>query len=161
MPTLARTSEQRQGPPLLRVRVPGASFRANVRVLRILATSLVLLAGLATWAVTLGSFPLSLGDVYGALVGSGSEETDFIVLDLRLPRILTAMLVGPMLAMSGAIFQGLVRNPLVSPDIIGINAGAAVAAVFCIVTGLSLSLVPPAAFVGALAAAAAVYLLSW
>ena len=161
MLTIAPTAEQPQRPPLLRVRIPGASFRVNIRVLGILAVTLFFLASLATWAVTLGSFPLSLSEVYGALVGSGTAETNFIVLDLRLPRILTAMLVGPMLAMSGAIFQGLVRNPLVSPDIIGINAGAAVAAVFWIVTGLSVTLLPPVAFVGALAAAAAVYLLSW
>ena len=111
--------------------------------------------------MTLGSFPLTLLEVYGAIIGAGADDTKFIVLDLRLPRVLTAMLVGPMLAMSEAIFLGLVRNPLVSPDIIRINARAAVVAVFWIVTGLSLALLPPVAFVGALGAATAVYLLSW
>ena len=153
------------GPPprprLVRVRMPGASFRVNLRVLGILAVALILLAALASWAVTLGSFPLSPGDVYRTLAASGTADPHFIVLDLRMPRILAAMLVGSMLAASGAIFQGLVRNPLVSPDVIGINAGAAVAAVFWIVTGLSPSLLPPVAFGGALGAAAAVYLLSW
>lgn len=66
-----------------------------------------------------------------------------------------------MLAMSGAIFQGLVRNPLVSPDVIGINAGASAAAVLWIVTGLPPALLPLAALGGALAAAAAIYLLTW
>ena len=147
--------------PVRFVRMGGAAFRVNMRVLRMSGIVLVLLVALATWAVTLGSYPLSLGEVYGAFTGSGAANTNFIVLDLRLPRVLTAMLVGPMLAMSGAIFQGLVRNPLVSPDIIGINAGAAVAAVFWIVTGLSLALLPPVAFLGAAGAAATVYLLSW
>jgi iron complex transport system permease protein len=80
---------------------------------------------------------------------------------LRLPRILTAALVGLLLAQSGAIFQGLVRNPLASPDLIGINAGASLATVFWIVTHRSPHLLPWVAFVGAMAAAGAVYGLSW
>ncbi len=77
-----------------------------------------------------------------------------VVRELRLPRVLTAAMVGACLAVSGAIFQGLVRNPLVSPDIIGVNAGAVVVAVFWIVSGLSYRLMPLAAFLGASVAAA-------
>ena len=142
-------------------RIGGAAFRVNLRTLRLIMLAGVLLVALLVWAMTLGSFPLSLGEVYGGVTGSGSEDALFIVRELRLPRALTAVIVGGMLAMSGAIFQGLVRNPLVSPDIIGINAGAAVAAVFWIVTGLPLAHLPPVAFIGALAAGGAVYLLSW
>lgn len=148
-------------PYIRAVRFGGLAFRFNMRVLGILGVTLLLLASLSAWALTLGSFPLSIPDVYAALIGSGSEDTHFIVFDLRLPRVLAAILVGPMLAMSGAIFQGLVQNPLVSPDIIGINAGAGLAAVFWIVTGRSLGLLPPVAFTGALAAAVAIYALSW
>lgn len=148
-------------PYIRAVRFGGLAFRFNMRVLGILGVTLLLMVSLSAWALTLGSFPLSIPDVYAALIGSGSEDTHFIVFDLRLPRVLAAILVGPMLAMSGAIFQGLVRNPLVSPDIIGINAGAGLAAVFWIVTGRPLGLLPPVAFTGALAAAVAIYALSW
>ena len=66
-----------------------------------------------------------------------------------------------LLAQSGAVFQGLVRNPLASPDIIGVNAGASLAAVFWIVARLPAGWLPVAAFAGALVAAAAIYILSW
>ena len=71
------------------------------------------------------------------------------------------MLVGCSLATSGAVFQGLVRNPLVSPDIIGINAGASLFAVYWIVTGQDANLLPALAFAGAVAAAALIYVLTW
>jgi iron complex transport system permease protein len=148
-------------PPVRLVRAGAIAFNVNVRVLAMAAIGLVAVMALGAWGLTLGSFELALGEVVGALAGSGSGSADFIVLDLRLPRVLAAVLVGPMLAMSGAIFQGLVRNPLVSPDIIGINAGASVAAVYWIVSGQPLSLLPVVAFAGALTAAAILYALSW
>jgi iron complex transport system permease protein len=136
-------------------------FLVNLRVVTLSLVAAGVLVGLTAWALTLGSFRLSLAEVAGALVGSGSSDAEFIVMTLRLPRVLVALLVGALLAMSGAVFQGLVRNPLVSPDIIGINAGAAVGAVFWIVTGRSPALIPLVALLGALAAAVAIYLLSW
>ncbi|MFW6174379.1 MAG: FecCD family ABC transporter permease [Chloroflexota bacterium] len=159
----AETSTPQQGarPPLRFVELGGVSFRVNLRVILMSCLALAALTALAGWALTLGSFPLSMGDVFRALTGSPTADSEFIILDLRLPRVLAAVLVGPMLAMSGAIFQGLVRNPLVSPDIIGINAGAAVAAVFWIVTNQPLAVLPLVAFAGALAAGIAVYVLSW
>jgi iron complex transport system permease protein len=71
--------------------------------------------------------------VVAALFGGGSEDSAFIVRTLRLPRGLAAVLVGAAFGVSGAIFQRLARNPLASPDIIGVTAGAATAAVFVIV----------------------------
>jgi iron complex transport system permease protein len=143
------------------LRTPFLALRINVRVLLLCLLALALLLVLATWAMTLGSFPIPFVDVAKAVAGSGPKEYDFIVRTLRLPRVLCAMLVGGALAMSGAIFQGLVRNPLVSPDIIGINAGAALFAVFWIVTGQDLTFLPLGAFAGALLAATAIYLLTW
>lgn len=149
-------------PPHVRfVRIGAIAFRVNLRVLAMVAVGLGALGTLAIWALMLGSMQLSPSEVIGALTGSGSPSSEFIVRDLRLPRVLVAVLVGALLAMSGAIFQGLVRNPLVSPDIIGINAGAALAAVFWIVTRRPLEVLPIVAFVGAVGAATAVYLLSW
>lgn len=150
-------------PPLRFIQVGGFAVRVNVRVLGMAGLAFAALVALGAWGMTLGSYDLSLGDVVRSLAGSSADAgmADFIVRDLRLPRVLAAMLVGSLLAMSGAIFQGLVRNPLVSPDIIGINSGAAFAAVFWIVTRQRLDLLPVVAFVGAVLAAAAVYLLSW
>ena len=75
--------------------------------------------------------------------------------------MLLAVLVGAALAVSGAIFQGLVRNPLVSPDIIGVNSGANLFVAFWLITGYSYAFVPWVAFLGASVAAIAVYSLSW
>jgi iron complex transport system permease protein len=114
-----------------------------------------------TWAMTLGSFPIPFVDVVRAVFGRGTEDHEFVVRTLRLPRVLCAVLIGACLAMSGAIFQGLVRNPLVSPDIIGIDTGATVFAVFWIVTRQPADLIPVAALSGAILTALLIYLLSW
>ena len=84
-------------------------------------------------SISVGDFPIPLRDVVPAILGAGSEDAEFIVRTLRLPRALTGVLVGVSVRLSGAIFQSLARNPLASPDIIGIDAGASAAAVFCIV----------------------------
>lgn len=112
------------------------------------------------WAMSLGSFPITFPDVVRAVAGDGASDQLFVVRTLRLPRVLTAMLLGMALAMSGAIFQGVVRNPLVSPDIIGINTGATAFAVFWIVTSGSATWLPVGAFAGAILTATANYLLA-
>lgn len=113
-------------------------------------------------SVTVGDFPIPLSDVVPAILGFGDPDSDFIVRTLRLPRALTAVLVGAAFGLSGAVFQSLARNPLASPDIIGVTAGASAAAVFVIVfVGGSHVVVAMAAFIGALATAALVYLLAF
>ena len=84
-------------------------------------------------SISVGDFPIPLSDVVPAILGTGTDDAEFIVRTLRLPRALTGVLVGVSFGLSGAIFQSLARNPLASPDIIGIDAGASAAAVFCIV----------------------------
>jgi len=137
------------------------SARVNVHVLIFAVITLAVLAILATWAMTLGSYRIPFADVGRALIGDGSPDQEFIVRTLRLPRVISAIFIGAALAMSGAIFQGLVRNALVSPDIIGIETGATLLAVFWIVTGQSSALLPLAAFFGAIITAVIIYLLSW
>ncbi|MGB3329666.1 MAG: iron ABC transporter permease [Thermomicrobiales bacterium] len=143
------------------IRTGPIALRVNMRVLGISLIVLALTATLAVFAMTRGSFPIPFLDVVGAIFGRGDEDQLFIVRTLRLPRVICAMLIGAALAVAGAVFQGLVRNPLVSPDIIGINTGASLVAVFWIVFGLSSTLLPLAAFLGALVAALLVYALSW
>jgi iron complex transport system permease protein len=130
-------------------------------------TVLALLAASAFVAFCLelarGEFALPLTDVAATLAGAGDQATEFIVLELRLPRALTALLTGLALGMAGAIFQDLARNPLVAPDVIGISSGASLAAISLIIFGEptgSLS-VPLAALAGAVAAGVALYALAW
>jgi iron complex transport system permease protein len=102
-------------------------------------------------AVRMGAVSLSTGTVFYAIAGHGDPTTITIVRELRLPRALQAALVGAALAVSGATFQALLRNPLAEPYILGVSSGAAAGAVLTVVTGWSLRFIwalPMAAFVG-------------
>jgi iron complex transport system permease protein len=141
--------------------------RASVRIdMRSLAAAgalgaATLLALLAS--VALGELPIAPVDVLAALVGAGDRATSFVVLDLRLPRALTALLAGAALGLAGAVFQSVTRNPLVAPDVVGVAGGASLAAVAVIVLGSAHgpAAVPLAALAGALASGAALYALAW
>ncbi|WP_166239106.1 FecCD family ABC transporter permease [Paenibacillus turpanensis] len=102
-------------------------------------------------------------DVLKVLFGGGNKADSLIILKFRLPRIATAALVGAALALSGAILQGIVRNPLASPDIIGVTGGASVAAVIFINLFQQASIVwlPPAAFAGAILVTGLIYFLAY
>jgi iron complex transport system permease protein len=137
------------------------SLRVHRRPLLVgLATALVALGG-ALVAIATGDYPLPLGDVIATLLGGGDAGSAFIVETLRLPRALTALLVGAALGVAGAIFQSLTRNPLGSPDVIGFTYGSATGA---LVVLLMLDGSSGAAAAGAVASgfatAAVVYALS-
>jgi iron-siderophore transport system permease protein len=164
-------------PTSLLDRTPGREYRATAaarltvaatrrrRRARSLAVSVALAAvGFALFCVSLsvGDFPIPLSEVLPAIFGQGGADSDFIVGTLRLPRALTAVLVGAAFGLSGAVFQAMARNPLASPDIIGISAGANAAAVFVIVmVGAGSAIVSLGAVAGALGSAAAIYFLAW
>lgn len=145
------------------VRSRAFSLRVDLRVLGVLAAlgAATLLA--FTLNIARGEFEIPAVDVLAALVGSGDDATSFIVRDLRLPRALTAVLAGAALGIAGAVFQDVARNPLVAPDVIGISAGASLAAIAVIVFGNTsgAASVPLAALGGALLAGAALYALAW
>ncbi len=108
-------------------------------------------------ACLLGSIPLSPAQVVAALFGFGSPGDRIVVLDIRLPRALAAFAVGGALGMSGAALQGLLRNPLAEPGVLGVSASAALGATFVIYYGWAGGAawaVPAAAVGGALAATA-------
>lgn len=117
-------------------------------------------------AMYLGDYPVPVSGIVQSLLspvtGLIDRGVDFIVLQVRLPRAVLALLSGASFALAGIIFQTLLRNPLASPDIIGISHGASASAVFCIIilgwTGLAVSL---GAFAGAILTALAIYLLAW
>ena len=109
-----------------------------------------------------GDFPIGLGDVLRTLAGLGEKTQEFIVLELRAPRIVVGLLVGLALGIAGALFQTFARNPLASPDVLGITQGASVGAVAAIVlTGGSAIGVPLAALAGALVTGALLFVLTW
>jgi iron complex transport system permease protein len=122
----------------------------------------VLTAALLLLALSVGTAVVSLPDVLSTLAGQGSRATDYIVLERRLPRALVAVLVGAAFGLSGAVLQSLLGNPLASPDVIGISAGAGAAAVTAIVVfGAAGPSVALAALLGALVTAALMYVLAW
>ena len=130
------------------------------------ATTLVLLAlalfALMLAAIGIGKYPLSLGDIAsavgGAIIGaSPPDQASIVLFSIRVPRILAAVLVGAALAAAGAAYQGLFRNPLVSPDILGVSAGSGLGAVLGIFLSLPVAGVQLFAFAGGLATVALVY----
>lgn len=113
-------------------------------------------------ALSLGNYTVSLGDIYSALVGQASDAVHTVVVQWRLPRVLSAAVFGAALGVSGAIFQSLTRNPLGSPDVIGFNMGSysgVLIAMLCGATGYLF--IATGALVGGLATALAVYLLAY
>lgn len=109
-----------------------------------------------------GKYPIALSDVLNALAGHGDDQVRMIVVEWRLPRVALAFLFGSALAMSGAIFQSLTRNPLGSPDIIGFSAGSYTGALVVILL-LSGGYYETAAgaLIGGIVTAMAVYLLAY
>ena len=124
----------------------------------------VLIGGLLA-AFTVGRYPVGLGDLMGVLAKALGHRVDIspaietVVLQVRGPRVLAAVLVGAALALAGTAFQGLFRNPLVSPDILGASSGAALGAVVGIYLSLGVFAIQAMAFLGGLVAVAAVYVI--
>lgn len=117
---------------------------------------------LAALSITQGDYDMGLDDVWAALTGQASPVLTHVVLELRLPRALTGLGVGVALALSGMLLQRLAHNPLVSPDIIGINAGASTAAVLTIVVfGGTALMIASGALFGAMVTAVLLYLLAY
>jgi iron complex transport system permease protein len=123
----------------------------------------VLIGGLLA-AFTVGRYPVGLGDLVGVLASKAlghrtdvSPAIESVILQVRGPRVLAAVLVGAALALAGTAFQGLFRNPLVSPDILGASSGAALGAVVGIYLSLGVLAIQSVAFVGGLVAVGAVY----
>jgi iron complex transport system permease protein len=147
--------------------------RIPVRAVAITFGLLGVVAALSVVALAVGKTsvidPRSLID---AILGSGTDAQVFAVQELRLPRVLAGVIIGFALGLSGAIFQSVARNGLVSPDIIGVNSGASFAALVVIVLGtqargqgdaleVPLAMIAPAALAGAFGAAIAVYVLGY
>lgn len=147
---------------VVRIRRETVSLRVAPRTLTVCAGLVVALIGLSIVTLTTGEFELSVGQVLQALVGQGKGGSEFIVNTLRMPRLLTAVLVGVALALSGAILQSLSGNSLGSPDIIGFTNGSATGALVAILAiGGGMVQIAMGALVGGIVAALAIYLLAF
>ncbi len=113
-------------------------------------------------SLALGAVDIPLVDVIKVLTGTGEKTDTQIILQSRLPRSIAAVLVGCNLAISGTLLQAVTRNPLADPGLIGVTAGAALAATIVLaVLPSSAILLPIVAFAGAMVAAVVVYVVSW
>ncbi|MBW4490694.1 MAG: iron ABC transporter permease [Trichocoleus desertorum ATA4-8-CV12] len=154
-------------PPWLVIRSSAwpLSFKINRRAPLVLLGLAVAALLVMIWSVGYGEYPISPLDVIKTILGLPTTNPDdaFVINTLRLPRVIVAFLVGAGLAIAGTILQGLTRNPLASPEIVGVQAGAGLAAVSLIVLFPSLPafVLPIAAFAGAFIAALLVYGLAW
>jgi iron complex transport system permease protein len=170
-----RAGTQAGGAPSRGAAAGGASARraraprrgTTARAARAALVAAVLLLVALAVGVSVGPAGLSLPDVAGALLtrlpwhphmGVPAIDTD-IVWQIRLPRVVLGALVGAMLAGGGAAYQGVFRNPLADPYLLGVAAGGGLGATIVIVAGGSPALLPPAAFLGAAGAVALTYLL--
>ena len=122
------------------------------------ALSAGVLLALVAVAFAVGRYPVSAGDVLAALFGQAADPTvNTVVMQVRGPRVLSALLVGAALAAAGSAYQGMFRNPLVSPDILGVSTGAALGAVLGIFLSFDILFVQLLSFAGGLCAVGLVY----
>lgn len=165
--TSSDAKDLRQVRPALRA----GAFSTVLRVPALVTIAIMVAALLVLFAldIAIGDFRIPIGRVLDVLGGGGTRAQRFVILDSRLPRALTAVVVGAALGLAGAITQSILHNPLASPDLLGITAGASVGAVAVIVgvgggaaTGtLALVGVPLAALGAGLVTALGIYLMAW
>lgn len=139
-----------------------ASLKITYKKLGILAILLVFLLVSIALSICFGATNLSLETIFNALFVEGEGLNYHIVKNIRMPRTMVGMMVGICLALSGSILQGVMRNSLASPNIIGVSSGAGLAATICIVLIPQYTyLTPIAAFIGAFSTTILIYLLSY
>lgn len=145
-----------------RLAVPPVSGALRLRPVAVCLALAAAAFGVLCWGVAIGDYPLTLPEVAAALAGAGDPGTLVVVRELRLPRALAGLLAGAAFAVSGAVFQTMTRNPLASPDMIGLTQGAGTAVVAGITLGWAEGVgVQTLGLLGALGGALAVYALAW
>lgn len=164
------TTHDHPKPPwiTLRVRRPAISYRVDRRVPLVALLILLFALGTLIASVSYGEYDIPPLEVVRTILNVNQDNPDYanlrlVVDSFRLPRIVLAFLVGAALAVSGAIMQGITRNPLADPYLLGVSGGAALVAVSLIVwlKTVPISLLPFGAFAGALLAAGVIYLFAW
>lgn len=134
----------------------------NRRLILLFVMFIALAVSGALISIMLGSVKISLPEILTALAGEGAGTHGQILMNIRLPRTFVAALVGIDLALSGAILQAIMKNPLADPHIIGISSGAGLMGIIVMLLFPEHSaLITPAAFLGAMGAAMLIYILAW
>ncbi len=145
------------------VRLAGGrvSHRLGLRASLVTATLVLVALGIGVVSLATGDFVVPIPDVLRAIFGEAGPRFELVVMDWRMPRVLLALMLGAALGVAGAIFQSLTRNPLGSPDILGLDFGAYTGALLVIIGGSTgAGPVAAGALAGGLATAALVYLLA-
>ncbi len=139
-----------------------AQARSGRMTWGLIGTLALATGSLAVFAALVGAYPVSVSEAFAVLwrwltgtLAGGATET--VLLEVRVPRITAALLVGAALAGAGAVYQGLFRNPLVSPDILGVSTGAGLGAVLGIFLSLPILAIQGFAFIGGMVTVAIVY----
>ena len=132
----------------------------KIKFILILFILVFLLLIVSILSLSKGSVFISNKDIWLAIIQNGEEINETIIWDLRLPRLLASLLVGSSLGMSGALLQGMLRNGLASPYLLGISAGSGLVIVSFISFGLAQIFIPIAAWFGALFTTLIVFILS-
>lgn len=137
----------------------------RTRFVVVLALMLLLVVASGWFSLLLGPSELAPAQVWGALFGAGEAgPARDIVMAIRLPRTILALLVGASLSVSGVVFQALLRNPLADPFVLGVSGGAALGGILALslgtAAGFGYAAVPPAAFAGALLTTLLLYLIA-
>ncbi|MBH5319706.1 iron ABC transporter permease [Paenibacillus sp. GSMTC-2017] len=142
-----------------RVETTGGKGRSKV-ILAIIVAAILALSALI--AIGIGSVRFMPTETFMTIIGQGSERATTILWDIRIPRVLLALIIGANLAASGALLQAVMQNPLADPGLTGVSSGAAVAVLFImlVMPGYS-SFIPLAAIVGGGLAAAMVFAMAW
>lgn len=143
---------------------PKKMKKRKVIIIALILVSLILIT--FTVSLNTGQVRIAPIDILWTLIGKGSPQQELILIEFRLPRMMIALLVGMALAVSGAVLQGIVRNPLADPGIVGIHAGAGLVVMlylsfFSATLTISVFILPVLSFIGAGGAAFLIYLLSY
>ncbi len=136
---------------------------ANIKTRIVLVVLILLLFISFSLSIIIGPVNLRADEIVNTFLGKGNDLHSTVIFHIRLPRALAALLVGGGLALAGAAAQGLFRNPLADPGVIGASAGAALGAVIALhfaLASIHFLILPSMAFVGALTATLVVYLIS-
>lgn len=154
---------------IFRINKGNISYLIDKKALSVFIGLLIGAAAIFVISTGLGEMKIAPLTVLKVFFGGGSEMDQLVIQSFRLPRIIVALMAGMGLAVAGGILQGMIRNPLASPDILGITGGAAVAVVGFLaifsdknhVLTVSIQWLPVAAFVGATVVSFLIYLLAW
>lgn len=144
------------------VRGPGGlSVRVRPRGAAVAAVCVLVAFAVGVVAIGSGDYPMAPAAVLRTLAGAGAAADTFVVEQLRLPRVVTGLLAGAALGLSGALFQSLVRNPLGSPDVLGFTQGAASGALVVVIAGGGAAALAEGAVAGGVLTGAVIYALAW